>query len=206
MPGGASNTSKVPYIKKGEWGLEKVLQLKIVLNGIKPVVWRRIHIEAVKTFWDLHFAIQSVMGWRDIHFHFFEIYVAGSKISISESDAGVGYLDWDVRLDEFLCAQGRQVFYTYDFDSDWQHVITLEKILPKDTKIKYPICISGRRACPPEDVGGVEEYKDFLKYNRVCLHPEYKTVLQLEGDTFDPKHFNVADVVFADSKKRFERG
>jgi len=39
----------------------------------------------------------------------------------------------------------------------------VEKILPAEKGMHYPLCIAGKRACPPEDVGGVWGYGDFLQ-------------------------------------------
>lgn len=45
----------------------KVFQFKITLLGVEPVVWRRIQISDLCSFWDLHVAIQDAMGWLDYH-------------------------------------------------------------------------------------------------------------------------------------------
>jgi hypothetical protein len=39
----------------------------------------------------------------------------------------------------------------YDFGDSWEHVILVEKILPPEPGVKYPVCLTGRGACPPED-------------------------------------------------------
>lgn len=52
--------------------------------------------------------------------------------------------------------------YEYDFTEDWKHSIRLEKILPFDPAFQYPVCLAGKRACPPEDIGGPEVYDQFL--------------------------------------------
>ncbi len=40
-----------------------VRQFLIVLIGIDPLVWRRIHVPEAYSFWDLHVTIQDAMGW-----------------------------------------------------------------------------------------------------------------------------------------------
>ncbi len=52
---------------------EKVYQFKIILQGIKPPIWRRIQVPENYTFWDLHVAIQDARGWTDTHLHNFVI-------------------------------------------------------------------------------------------------------------------------------------
>ena len=56
--------------------------------------------------------------------------------------------------------------YEYDFGDSWQHEIVLEKILEPEPNVAYPRCIEGARACPPEDVGGIWGYADFLDSNQ----------------------------------------
>ena len=51
----------------------RVYQFKIVLDGIDPLIWRRIQVPVTYSFWDLHVAIQDAMGWQDYHLHRFEI-------------------------------------------------------------------------------------------------------------------------------------
>jgi hypothetical protein len=48
--------------------------------------------------------------------------------------------------------------YEYDLGDSWEHEIVLEKTLEPEPKTKYPWCVDGARACPPEDCGGVWGY------------------------------------------------
>ncbi|MBU1702579.1 MAG: plasmid pRiA4b ORF-3 family protein, partial [Candidatus Eisenbacteria bacterium] len=52
---------------------DHILQFKIILQGIKPPIWRRIQIPSDYTFWDFHVAIQDAMGWQDSHLHHFHL-------------------------------------------------------------------------------------------------------------------------------------
>jgi Plasmid pRiA4b ORF-3-like protein len=52
--------------------------------------------------------------------------------------------------------------YIYDFGDDWIHDVVLERILPADPEQQYPVCLVGKRNCPPEDVGGIWGYADFF--------------------------------------------
>jgi hypothetical protein len=42
----------------------------------------------------------------------------------------------------------------YDFGDNWEHVIQVQKVLEADPRARYPLCIDGSRARPPEDCGG----------------------------------------------------
>lgn len=48
-----------------------VFQFKVQLKEITPAIWRRIQVPRDYSFWDLHVAIQDVMGWFDCHLHIF---------------------------------------------------------------------------------------------------------------------------------------
>jgi len=91
-----------------------------------------------------------------------------------------------------LISNPKETFeYAYDFGDNWQHVITLEKILPAAQDTKYPLCLAGKRACPPEDCGGVWGYADLLRVLRNPAHPEYKDMKAWAGRKFDAEVFDV---------------
>ena len=95
-------------------------------------------------------------------------------------------------------------YYEYDFGDGWVHEIKLEKILPVMPDCKYPICIDGERACPPEDCGGVGGYEDFLKIIKSPRHKEHKSTLEWVGGSFDPKKFDSQKVHFDNPKKHWK--
>ena len=57
---------------------------------------------------------------------------------------------------------GDRFTYTYDFGDDCEHVIVVEKLVPRATGTRYPRCADGGRACPPEDCGGVRGNHEML--------------------------------------------
>jgi len=63
----------------------------------------------------------------------------------------------------------------------------IEKILSPQENIHCPLCLAGARACPPEDVGGLPGYENFLEAMRDPRHPEYQEFLDWIGRTFDPE-------------------
>jgi Plasmid pRiA4b ORF-3-like protein. len=84
--------------------------------------------------------------------------------------------------------------YVYDFGDDWRHDIVVEKVLDPDEGIKYPVCIGGKRNCPPEDVGGPWGYEDFLEAIQDPQHPEHESMLEWVGGSFDPEEFSIDEV------------
>lgn len=178
-----------------------VYQFKITLKGFSPKIWRRIQVPENYTFWELHVAIQNAMGWFDSHLHEFSI------LDPQERQCRIGIPEnlweeqevvscYDKKIAEYFSLQNTRALYTYDFGDCWEHNIHLEKILPKDSSIKYPICIAGQRACPPEDCGGVGGYEELLRIIKDPRHEEYASMLEWVGREFNPEEFHCKDVHF----------
>ena len=66
-----------------------------------------------------------------------------------------------VKLGELIFAEKEKFIYEYDFGDSWEHEILVETILPIEKGLHYPICLKGKRACPPEDCGGIWGYSGF---------------------------------------------
>ena len=188
---------------------KNVYQFKITLQETKPPIWRRIQVPETYTFWDLHIAIQDAMGWNDYHLHEFDVKKPGLRnevrIGIPERDLDTEFLPgWKQKIADYFSMENRTAAYIYDFGDDWVHTITLEKILPRKMKTKYPLCIKGKRACPPEDVGGVYGYEEFLQIIRNPKHKEHKSMLKWIGGNFDPEQFDVNKIHFDNPDKRLK--
>jgi hypothetical protein len=93
-----------------------------------------------------------------------------------------------------LVEQGDRLVYVYDFGDGWTHDITVEKVLAAQPGIGYPRCVSGRRACPPEDVGGPWGYGEFLTAINDPGHAEHEQFLEWVGGGFDPDEFDLDEV------------
>lgn len=185
---------------------ENVYQFKITLKGIKPPIWRRIQVPETYTFWDLHVAIQSSMGWTDTHLHHFEITKPSSGIREEIGIPDEDFIDesiiagWKRKIADYFTNDNNKATYIYDYGDYWEHRIQLEKIVPRQRDITYPICLDGARACPPEDCGGTGGYEEFLEAIMDPLHEQHEEMLEWVGGDFDPEEFNKEDIVFADPK------
>ena len=171
-----------------------VYQLKIALKGSKPPIWRRLLVKNSISLSKLHVIIQISMGWYDCHLHMFNIY--GENYGRPDPD-----WDFEETLDESKFKLNRFNFkekdtftYEYDFGDSWEHVITVEKILPSDSKISYPVCVKGKNACPPEDCGGLWGYYNMLEAVQNKKHPEHKSFLEWIGEEFNPEAFDIDSV------------
>jgi len=171
--------------------ITSVYQLKIALIGIVPQIYRRVLVPADIPLDALHAVIQIAMGWTDSHMHSFmfgETYYSmpfdGELLEETEDET-------DVPL-SMLIAEPKSVFrYTYDFGDDWEHKITLEKIVPPAPGADYPLCLAGKRACPPDDCGGVWGYMELIEIMANPKHPEYKDMKGWLGRKLDPEAFDL---------------
>jgi len=172
--------------------IRNVYQLKISLLNAKPPIWRRILVPGTINLGDLHTVLQIVMGWTDSHLHQF---IANNKF-YGIQDEG---LDFDMEIEdesqykisELLKKEKRTIAYEYDFGDSWRHNIVLEKILPFENDKELPVCVTGKRACPPEDCGGIWGYTELLQILKDSSHPEHHEMLDWLGGEFDSEKFDV---------------
>lgn len=168
-----------------------VYQLKITLKNISPPIWRRLQINDCSLA-KLHQLIQDSMGWHACHLHTFEI--GGAQYAEPSEFDDEDLLDSrKLKLSQVI-AQGFKKFgYVYDMGDNWDHVIQVEKTLPAEPGVKYPRCIDGKRACPPEDCGGAWGYGDFLEALKNPRHAQHGEMLEWVGGEFDPEKFDLEE-------------
>jgi len=80
--------------------------------------------------------------------------------------------------------------YTYDFGDNWEHRVLVEKILPAEPGKTCPLCLAGKRACPPEDCGGVWGYQELLVALADPQHPDHDQYREWVPEDFDPESFD----------------
>lgn len=188
-----------------------VLQFKIELPEILPLIWRRILVPSNYNFWDLHIALQDSMGWLDYHLHHFEIKAKrrrkAIRIGIPDFDR-LGELEevfpgWEIPVLEYFNDLGITAKYLYDYGDSWWHTVQLEGYMFRDRKIDYPICIDGERACPPEDCGGVSGYYNVLKTLSNPHDEDFKGMREWVGEHWNSESFNKDTIEFDDPYKRW---
>jgi hypothetical protein len=171
-------------------------RLRIELEGITPLIWRRVWIGGEVTLAKLHHVIQAAMGWTDAHQHEFQI--GGGSYGTPETDPDFAPIrpvidEQLVRVESVL--QGISSFrYWYDFGDDWWHLVTVEETRPIDEDENPPIfgyVEAGENACPPEDSGGIPGYQGFLDaWARGKKDEEVREFLDWAGEDFDPARFD----------------
>ncbi len=172
-----------------------VHRLKINLHGAKPPIWRRVEVPSTITLQQLHQIIQYAFGWHDCHMWVFET-AAGEY---GQPDPDLGHRSAaSKKLQDVAPTIGDRIGYTYDFGDDWRHEIVVEDVLDAEPGVAYPRCVAGRRACPPEDCGGLWGYTELLEILANPEHEEHEERLRWLGldaaDHFDPAAFDASTV------------
>jgi len=189
-----------------------LLRFRVELAGILPPIWREILVPAAYSFWDLHVAIQDSMGWLDYHLHEFRIkdrdledpVLIGIPSDELWEDLPEVQPGWEIAVIDHLNQPGDQAEYEYDFGDSWPHVVTLVSVEPREKGKRYPQCIAGARACPPEDCGGVHGYHELLEALLDPAHPEYEALSQWIPDDWGPELFRPDKVRFDNPRHRWE--
>ncbi len=138
--------------------LPSIYQLRIVLRGISPLIWRRLLVYSDTTLAQLHDILQLVFDWSDEHLH--EFHIHGKDYGSNSASTRF------VQLNDFRLRPGERFRYVYDFGAYWQCDVRLESTLPIDANRFYPVCIGGKGAVPPEHCRDAWTYMEMLDEHR----------------------------------------
>jgi hypothetical protein len=136
-----------------------IYQLRIVLRGISPLIWRRVLVSSETTLAHLHAILQILFAWSDEHLHSFSIH--GKEYGSS------GVSTCGVRLRDLCLHRGERFRYVYDFGAFWECDVRLEALLPLAPRRVSPVCTGGKGATPPEDCRGAWGYLERLDQHRL---------------------------------------
>ena len=176
--------------------LSSIYKLKVQLAEIEPAIWRRFLVPSTITLHHLHLTLQEVMGWTNSHLYRFKV---GTK-EYGEPDPDNEFNELyfinskRAKLAQAVAAKGDTFIYEYDFGDSWIHELAVEDILEPVARARYPICLEGERACPPEDCGGPWGYSRLLGIIVNPDHEEYEETITWLGDGFRPSVFSVQKV------------
>jgi len=137
------------------------------------------------------------MGWTNSHLHQFRINGErhGDPDLLDDSYRDVECVDsTQAMLSDIVPRDGKRFAfkYEYDFGDGWEHEVLFEGYPVREKRKRYPLCLEGERACPPEDVGGIWGYENFLAAITNPEHEEHESFIEWWGsssfpDAFDPK-------------------
>ena len=174
---------------------QSIYQLKVTLKGIRPAIWRRLQVPGDMTLHRLHLILQVVVGWSNSHLYRFDI--NGAHFGEPDPEyAGYGVQMKDAKrakLSRVAPSEKARFTYEYDFGDSWIHEIRVERISPAESGEQYPVCLAGKRACPPEDCGGIGGYGGLLEAIEDPTHEEHEEMMEWLGGYFDPEQFDVEE-------------
>jgi hypothetical protein len=178
-----------------------IYQIKVTLKEFKPSIWRSIQVRSDATLGELHAIIQMAMGWTNSRLHHF---IVGKTPNLrfigapGPNEDGLGLMDEEnereIAISRVLSATKTKITYEYDFGDSWEHEVALEKIVEAEAGVHYPRCLAGENACPPEDVGGVWGYVNFLQAINNSEHEQHEFYLERVGGEFNPEEFDLKAV------------
>jgi hypothetical protein len=177
---------------------EPVAALSVTLLDTQPPIWRRVLVSANIRLDRLHDVIQAAMGWQDYHLHVFTKGTDRYGVPDRDDDFELGHRDERaVTLNALLSKEGDSMHYDYDFGDNWEHEITLDELLTATPDSRYPLCVAGERACPPEDCGGTGGYEQLIETLADPKHPDHEHMRGWaglsEGVSFDPARFDLTE-------------
>jgi hypothetical protein len=176
--------------------------LRVNIADSRPEIWRELSVPGDYTLGDLHCILQIAFGWENDHMHSFTI--NATEYGMPEIE-DTGFADeFDAINEDTVCLSGldlrpRKKFkYLYDFGDSWLHEIRVSKIIPAGAEDKEPTrprCLSGERAGPLEDSGGIWGYEDMLEKLKDPNHKDkdYEEIREWAGN-FDPEYFNLEEI------------
>jgi hypothetical protein len=181
----------------------KVLQFRVDLLEVPSPIWRVFQVPSTYTFWDLHVALQDAMGWEDRHLHEFKVVAGDGTERLFSIPDDEGWSEapilagWEHDVVDYM-AVGSKAEYLYDFGDDWRHSLILAAVGAPVKGVRYPTCLAGEGACPPEDCGGPYAYADLLAGDADRL--EWLGIARYEPAAFAPQL-----VRFSNPQRRWER-
>jgi hypothetical protein len=168
-----------------------IYQIKVTLKYSKPPIWRRIQVPSDVTLADLHDILQAVMGWWDYHLH--QFIIEERYYGVPHPGYVVDMIDENEVALNRIVDKGSTFLYKYDFGDSWHHILEVEKVLEPEPGQRYPVCVKGKRATPPEDVGGIPGYEQYQEAMADPDHPRHERYLEWRGE-FDPEAFDLEEI------------
>lgn len=180
-----------------------VYQLTITLDEIEPPIWRTVLVPGDCTLGMHHHVIMAAFGWSNSHLHQFMVGDTRYGDPAHELDEyGEPFEDETTqRLASLVHGPLTTFHHEYDFGDGLRHRIEVKFAVDGDDRYHgYPVCVTGERACPPEDCGLPYGYVELLEALKDRKHPDHERLLRWVGGKWDPEAFDL-DAVNSSLKK-----
>ena len=177
-----------------------IIRLEASIVGIEPTIMRAVELPSDLNFAQLHEVLQASFGWTDSHLHQFHVggLTIGAPEAIEDPDYGPRVLEaTEIQLKDltfpYEADPSLTITYQYDFGDDWQHKLVLRRAEIEDG-VKYPRCIAGERAGPPEDVGGYPGLRPSTKPSLKQSVPVVVIIVKGRSEPFVVRPLAVTDL------------
>ena len=163
--------------------------LRISLRYVEPEVWRRVTVPSDMPLSKFAKVLEQAMGWAGYHLHLFDV----GGVLFGQPDETTDYVidEKAAKVSHLLPRSESSLRWDYDFGDSWEHDVVVEAIEPLDPKGKLPVVLDGARACPPEDVGGVPGYEEFVRALSNSKSRAHKQMKEWAPKGFDPAVFDL---------------
>ena len=162
--------------------------LRMTLRGIRPAVWRRIVVRSETPLPKFARMLEAAMGWEGYHLHMFD--VGGVMFGPPDEDFDYMIDERSATVKHLLPRVKSKLRWDYDFGDGWEHDVVVESIESPEDGNRYPVCLAGKRACPPENIGGVPGYQKLLRVLADPNDPEHDHIASWSPEGFDPASFD----------------
>jgi hypothetical protein len=169
-----------------------VFRLRIQLNDVDPVIWRRLLVPGGIRMGKLSDILLAAMGWSNSHLHAFT--VGDIRYGMNADEFPEGEIDEKTVTVFQALREQRRFTFEYDFGDSWEHDVVIEDLTWSGVGLKSAVCIDGANACPPDDVGGTWGYGEFLDAIANSTHEDHERFLSWAGGSFDPAEFDLGQV------------
>ncbi|PUU94565.1 MAG: plasmid pRiA4b ORF-3 family protein [Halanaerobium sp.] len=203
----------------------KAAVLKVELDLGEYEAWRKFIVPLSYNFRELHKIIQQLYNWQDYHLHEFFVYSEekddtknwnqseyhrnGYKaiLNLAMNQENFEYnrdqlnfaaedfeqaVENEVKLKDVLPAR---IKYIYDYGDFWHHYLETEEIID-DYKSNKPTFLEGGGTAPPEDVGGVSGFSEFMQIISNPDDEEYQLMMEWAEsqrfEEYDPEELKSA--------------
>lgn len=177
----------------------KIARLRVKLDDTKLKIWRRLEVPLGSSLRGVHDAIQAAMLFEDRHLFMFEQGDGEQRKRYGLPDRFQdSYFQLhnarSTKLGALVDRGIARLTYTYDFGDDWRHTIEIEAVEPADPSTQYPRFVEGAGAAPPEDVGGLPGFENFLEAMTDAKHRERAALVNWYGGIFDPADIRAPEI------------
>lgn len=158
-----------------------IYSLTISLNFWSPKIWRRIWVRGDTKLDYLSWILFISMGWFGCHLS--EIIAQGKHYGNRDIDPPDYLLDWTkYTLQDITKNKSSQFKFLYDFGDSWKMTVKVKELEEYAQDARYPVCVNGENAPPPEDVGSYVGFERFIAIMNNKKHPEYDEISAWWGE------------------------